>query len=262
MTTSNHTLVRRYFEELLSAPGQLDVANEILCDDVVFENPISKRPIVGIEEYRSFAFRWYQGFPDRIFTVGETISEGNKITAEFTITGTHGGAFGGAAASQNQITVRGVNIFQTEGGKIKHVHAFFNPLELWRPIGLSPGLAAGNGSASSEQITNAIQVYCQSFNNKDRNAFVSVFTNDSVVIAPVGSAPIIGQEALGVWFDSMMQAFDKFVFISDDLFVCGSEAAILFSITLHKGGDTNLLRGIDVFSVDGNGKIIAITGYH
>jgi steroid delta-isomerase-like uncharacterized protein len=262
MMTTNHTLVRRYFEELLSAPGQLDVADEILSDDVVFENPISKRAIVGINDYRSFALRWYEGFPDRVFTVDETVSEGSKIVAQFTITGTHGGTFGGTKSSNNPIEVRGVNIFLMEGGKIKHVHAFFNPLELWRPIGLFPGLAAGGGSATPEQVANAIETYCQSFNNKDRDSFLSVFASDSVVSAPVGTAPVVGLEALGTWFEGMINAFDRFEFVTDDLFICGSEAAILFSINLYKGDEVTLLRGVDVFSVDGSGKIVGIVGYH
>ncbi|MEA2589930.1 MAG: hypothetical protein QOH66_2857 [Actinomycetota bacterium] len=131
------TLVRRYFEELLTAPGDLSVADEILAADVVFENPISRDPLRGIEEYKAFAFRWYRGFPDRKFVVDEMVEEGETVVARFTITGTHRGEFSGAAPTGNRIEVAGVNIFHTGNGRIRRVKAFFNPLHLWEPLGLA-----------------------------------------------------------------------------------------------------------------------------
>ena len=51
-------LAHRYFEELLSAPGDLSVADEILHPDVTFENPVSKTTIDGIPAYKRFVETW------------------------------------------------------------------------------------------------------------------------------------------------------------------------------------------------------------
>jgi steroid delta-isomerase-like uncharacterized protein len=138
MSTDNRMLVHRYFEEFLSSPGNIAVADEILAPDVVFHNPTPSSGIHGIEEFKQFALRWYHGFPDRKFTIDEEVVEGDKVAARFTITGTHQGEFMGAPPTGNTITVHGVDLFRIEGGKIKEVQAFFNPMELLQPLGLAP----------------------------------------------------------------------------------------------------------------------------
>ncbi|HEY4026717.1 MAG TPA: ester cyclase [Candidatus Dormibacteraeota bacterium] len=129
-------LVHLYYEKFLTTPGDLDVADQILATDVVFHNPISPDGIHGIDQYKQFALRWYRGFPDRRFKVEDTVEEGSKVAALFTITGTHNGEFAGAAPTGHHIQVHGMNIFRIEKGKIKDVKAFFNPLELYQPIGV------------------------------------------------------------------------------------------------------------------------------
>lgn len=133
-THNNRALVHRYYDEFLSAPDKLGVADEIFTPDVVFHNPISPEGIHGIGEYKQFAQRWYRGFPDRKFTVDDDIVEGDRIAAKFTITGTHLGEFGGHDPTGNPITVRGMNIFIIENERIKDVEAFFDSVQLPKPI--------------------------------------------------------------------------------------------------------------------------------
>jgi steroid delta-isomerase-like uncharacterized protein len=120
----------------MSSPGDLGVADEIMAPDVVFHPPISPDPVRGIPEYKQFARHWYDGFPDRVFTMLDTVEEGDKVAALFRITGTHQGTFMGAAPTGNSIVVNGVNLFVFENGLIKDVRVFFNPQELYGPLGL------------------------------------------------------------------------------------------------------------------------------
>jgi predicted ester cyclase len=140
-------LAHRYFEELLSAPGDLGVADEILHPDVTFENPVSKTTIDGIPAYKRFVETWYVGFPhERTFSVEEILAEDNLMAARFLISARHEGTFLGAAPTGARVEVPGVNVFRLADGLIVHVHAFFNPLTLWTPIGLAPtGLPAVQG---------------------------------------------------------------------------------------------------------------------
>jgi predicted ester cyclase len=260
MTVDNETLVRRYFEELLSAPGQLDVADEILADDVIFENPISKQQIKGIAEYRAFALRWYQGFPDRKFTLGETVSAGDKIAARFTITGTHQGLFGAASPSQNRIEVHGMNLFHTGGGKIRYVRAFFNPLDLWRPLGLSPALSSGK--AAPEQVKTTVASYVNAFAGRDPVALMPLFADEAVLTAPVGTPPIVGKTSLATWFENLLSSFEAIDFTVEDMFVAGNEAALVFSLVMRQETQVRTLRGVDVFAIDGQGKIVSLAAYY
>ena len=129
-----NALVHRYFEELLSAPDNLAVADEIFTPDVEFVNPVSANRIKGIDEYKAFAQRWYTGFPDRKFSVEEEIEEGDKVAARFKITGTHDGEFMDTPPTGVPIIVNGVNIFRMENGRIRHVQAIFDPAQIWGPI--------------------------------------------------------------------------------------------------------------------------------
>jgi steroid delta-isomerase-like uncharacterized protein len=260
MTVDNETLVRRYFEELLSAPGRLDVVDEIFAADVVFENPISRQQIKGIAEYRAFALRWYEGFPDRKFTIEETVSSGDRIAARFTITGTHQGVFGGAAPSQNRIEIHGVNLFRTGGGKIQHIRVFFNPLALWRPLGISPALISG-GKATPEQVKAAVASYVNSFVARDRAAFLALFADDAVLTAPAGTPPIMGKTSLAAWFDGLMNSFEAIDFTMEDVFVAGNEGTLVFRIAARRGTKVTTFRGVDVFALDGQGKIASLAGY-
>ncbi len=137
MSGEGAQLVRQYYEKFLTAPGQLEVADEIMCDDVTFRNPISPQAIHGIDEYKQFAKTWYLGFPDRVFTVGDIVEEGDKVAAAFTITGTHHGEFMGAAPTGASIIVCGMNLFRIKNNRIKDVQAFFDSGSLYKPIGLA-----------------------------------------------------------------------------------------------------------------------------
>ena len=149
MTTlvDGRTLAHRYFEELLSAPGDLAVAEEILHPDVSFENPVSKTTIEGIPAYQRFVETWYRGFPnERRFSVEELVAEGDQVAARFLIAARHDGEFLGAPPTGARVEVPGVNLFRLAEGRIVHVYAFFNPLTLWTPLGLAPaGLPALQG---------------------------------------------------------------------------------------------------------------------
>lgn len=130
-------LVHLYYERFLTTPGELGVADEIMTPDVRFRNPISPNGIHGIDEYKQFALRWYRGFPDRVFTIGATAEEDDKVAASFVITGTHRGEFMGAAPTGNPIEVHGMNLFRVRDGRIADVQAFFDSGSLYKPIGLA-----------------------------------------------------------------------------------------------------------------------------
>ena len=139
--SDNRSPARRYYEDFLTAPGRLELADELMTADVAFHNPISPDGVHGLEAYKAFAQRWYTGFPDRLFSVDDEVIEGDRIAIRFTITGTHLGTFMGAAATGNRIEVHGMNLFRLQGGKIKDVQAFFDPMDLLRPLGLEAAQA-------------------------------------------------------------------------------------------------------------------------
>jgi predicted ester cyclase len=134
---AGRSLARRYFEDLFNA-GELAVAEEILDPEISFFGPITPAGIHGIEAYKRFALEWYRGFPDRHFELVEEWVDGDRIASHFSITGTHLGEFLGQEATGNSIDVKAMNIFRIEGGKVRTIQAFFDPLHLLHPLGLAP----------------------------------------------------------------------------------------------------------------------------
>lgn len=94
--------------------------------------------VTRIDAYKRFALGWYRGFPDRHFELEEEWVDGDRIATHFRITGTHQGEFMGRAATGNTIDVEAMNFFRIEGGKIRSIQAFFDPLHLLQPLGLAP----------------------------------------------------------------------------------------------------------------------------
>ncbi len=142
---TGRALIHRYFRELLTAPGNLAVADEIFTADVRFTNPVRVSGVSGIAEYKAFVSTWAVGFPDRNFAVDEIVldMDETKAAARFTITGTHQGEFLGATPTGHTITVIGMNLFRFREGRIYRVEAFFDPLPLWRPLGVAKRLIEG-----------------------------------------------------------------------------------------------------------------------
>lgn len=134
---SGTDLVHLYYEKFLTSPGDLSVADAIMIPEVSFHNPISPGGIHGIDEYKAFAQRWYRGFPDRVFTVRDTVEQDGKVAAAFTITGTHNGEFMGAAPTGNPIKIDGMNMFVIRDGRIADVVAYFDSGQLYTPLGIA-----------------------------------------------------------------------------------------------------------------------------
>lgn len=131
------SLARRYFEDLINA-GDIAVADEILDPRISFLGPVTPTGVYGIAAYKEFLEGWYRGFPDRHFNLLQEWVQVASIATVFRITGTHSGEFLGQAATGNTIDVWAMNFLDIEGGRIRHIRAFFNPLDLLHPIGLAP----------------------------------------------------------------------------------------------------------------------------
>jgi uncharacterized protein (TIGR02246 family) len=86
----------------------------------------------------------------------------------------------------------------------------------------------------ADQIRKAVDTYVQSFNRKDKRAFLSVFAEDVQQIDPVGSKPNVGKHTLAAFWDTLFSDCEKIDFRATDLFVTGDEAALLFHITQTK----------------------------
>jgi steroid delta-isomerase-like uncharacterized protein len=129
----NKAKVRRFFEELLSTDN-FAVADEILSPDFRFYfagSPVA----MDHESYMEFLVARRAAFPDRRFIVEDMIGEGDKVSARFTMRGTHKGEFRGIAPSGTELTMTGIDMIRISEGKLVEDRVEVDQLGMMQQLG-------------------------------------------------------------------------------------------------------------------------------
>ena len=132
----NKAVVRRFFEELLST-DDLAVADELLSPGFRFYFAGSPDPM-DLESYKEFLVARRAAFPDRRFVVEDMIAEGDKVSARFTMRGTHKGEFRGIAPTGKEVTMTGIDIICLTEGKMVEDRVEVDQLGMMRQLGVIP----------------------------------------------------------------------------------------------------------------------------
>jgi steroid delta-isomerase-like uncharacterized protein len=130
----NKAIVSRFFEELLSMDN-FAVADEILSPDFRFYFAGSPTPM-DLESYKKFLVARRAAFPDRRFVVKDMIAEGDKVSARFTMRGTHKGEFQGIAPSGREVTVSGIDMICLSEGKMVEDRVEVDQLGMMQQLGV------------------------------------------------------------------------------------------------------------------------------
>ena len=112
----NDQFMHRFTEFINAADDGL--AQDLVAEDAAFHVPGQAAPMRGPAGYLAIIAMMRSGFPDIQWTLEETIAEGDKIAARFTMRGTHQGTFLGVQATGNRIAVQAMNFYRMSGGKI------------------------------------------------------------------------------------------------------------------------------------------------
>jgi predicted ester cyclase len=129
----NKAIVRRFFEELLSTDN-FAVADEILSP--AFRFYFAGSPVaMDLESYMEFLVARRAAFPDRRFVVEDMIAEGDKVSARFTMRGTHKGEFRGIAPSGTELTMTGIDMIRLSEGKMVEDRVEVDQLGMMQQLG-------------------------------------------------------------------------------------------------------------------------------
>ena len=150
ITNDLMAMTQRSIEEAWNK-GDLSVADELFAADVVHTGPPSTGAVTnGIEEQKQFITAVRTAFPDVKFTIDRgMLARANRVTVQWTFSGTHQGEFMGVAATGKKVTNSGISILTFAKGKIVDTYAMWDPLNLWRQLGVDPPQppAADSGTA-------------------------------------------------------------------------------------------------------------------
>jgi predicted ester cyclase len=110
------------------------VADEILSPDFRFYfagSPVA----MDLESYMEFLVARRAAFPDRRFIVEDMIGEGDKVSARFTMRGTHKGEFRGIAPSGTELTMTGIDMIRISEGKLVEDRVEVDQLGMMQQLG-------------------------------------------------------------------------------------------------------------------------------
>ena len=135
-TEENKALARREIEEIFSADGNLDAAEEIYAPNYISHQPAGEGDIRGVEAIKEFAAGIREAFPDTEATIEDQIAEGDKVVTRFTSRGTHQGELWGIPATGRKVEVRSVSTNRMEGGKIVEHWTSADRLGMMQQLGI------------------------------------------------------------------------------------------------------------------------------
>ena len=144
-------MTNRFIEEVWNK-GDMSVADELCAPDIVRTTPPSIGAVTtGIEELKQSITTIRTAFPDAKITVDRsTIARANRVTVQWTITGTHQGEFMGVAATGKKVTSSGISILTFAKGKIVDDYAMWDDLHSWRQLGVDPPQPPAADSSTAE----------------------------------------------------------------------------------------------------------------
>ena len=114
---------------------------------------------------------------------------------------------------------------------------------------------------TSEQVRKVVGDYLASFPVRDRDAFLACFAEDATQVDPVPSPPNVGKEAIGAFWDNIVQMAEKLDPELHHLHVCGDEAALVFTMKARTGDGGTAIDIVDILKVDDDGKIASLRAY-
>ena len=114
---------------------------------------------------------------------------------------------------------------------------------------------------TADQVRSAVNDYVQSFVKQDRDLFMNALADNVEQEDPAGSPRNVGKDALGKFWETLWGIAESIEFEERELYVSGSEAALVFSLTQHKkDGTSATFDGVDMFRVDDDGNIAEVKG--
>jgi steroid delta-isomerase-like uncharacterized protein len=118
MTTEhNKTIVRRFFEEVVSN-GNLAVVDELCSRDYRVHATLSGPDAIGLDQMRELVRSFRSSFPDARITIEDMVAEGDRVAARLREQGTHGGEFRGIPPTGRRVSYGSMTFLRLVDGKI------------------------------------------------------------------------------------------------------------------------------------------------
>ncbi len=134
----NKAVARRELQEIFSANGNLDAAEDIYAQNYVSHQPAGDGDLHGPEAIKMFAAGIRKAFPDLKITVEDQIAEGDKVVTRFRTRGTHQGELWGIPPTGKEVEITNMSMCRIEGGKMAEEWPAPDRLGMMQQLGFAP----------------------------------------------------------------------------------------------------------------------------
>ena len=124
-------LIRRLIETVWNQ-GNMDVVDELIAENYVYENPSIKMEVKGPEGYKEFVSMLRNAYSGVQFVVGDMVAEDDKVVTCWTFRG----AFHDLTKSEIPVSTTGVSVNRIENGKIVEERTHHDALGLLQQLGV------------------------------------------------------------------------------------------------------------------------------
>jgi steroid delta-isomerase-like uncharacterized protein len=112
----NKALIQRLFDEVLNA-GNFGLLDQLIGASYVEHNPVANQA-AGAAGVRDRIRELRKAFPDLRFVLDDLVGEGEVVAARYHWQGTHKGTFLGIAPTGRRLSVRGMDFYRLEDGRV------------------------------------------------------------------------------------------------------------------------------------------------
>lgn len=137
----NKAVVRRFLEEAFVG-GDLQVADEVLAENVVNVDPIIyHQPGTGKEGIKEGIRLIHQAFPDINAEIRELLAEDDRVMAQFVLSGTNTGLYRGLPQPTGKHgSMRTILVFRVVDGQIAEISGVADRMEFLTQLGILPDI--------------------------------------------------------------------------------------------------------------------------
>jgi predicted ester cyclase len=132
----NLQIVRRVIEEGVNAQD-LSVFDELISPSFIDHEAEGSEP-GGPEGEKALLSSIRESFPDWRWDIEEMLAAEDKVVTRYVVRPAHQGAYIGAAPTNKEVAITGINIVHLEGGKIVESLGNSDQLGWLRQIGVVP----------------------------------------------------------------------------------------------------------------------------
>ena len=127
--------------EVAFSQGNMDVVDELIAPDYVHHFPDDPEGggVRGPEGMKELIGSFRSAFPDIEFIIDEQVAEEDKVVMRITARGTHEGELQGIPPTGRRVTLMGMVMSRSAGGKMVESWELYDNLGMMQQLGLAPG---------------------------------------------------------------------------------------------------------------------------